>query len=297
LSCADSYGIELEVQTTGVEPSVIELLEPWYLSLFNKRVMEDEARATKALQLSCKCKSGRVAENALTRLETNTDNEDARTGRASSTSSTAAVKLFCQSGRAVAHEFGSTLEDRQVGVVGEEVEGVNRNAVTTNTKTGTESLVAIRFCCGSIDHLIGVNAVSTCGIGHLIDIGNVDHTVAVLEELGHLSHFRLADGNDLIEDTSVQLVDDRVGCRCKCRDDFGNLLGSGEGATGVNTFRRHATVENVLVRTKNLASSADLNTALNDDGIARLNVLQDHGQSADQMAQVDSVVSLEQSRD
>lgn len=112
LSCADSHGIELEVQTTRVESGVVELLEPWHLGLFNKRVVEDEARATKALQLSCKGESGRVAENTLARLEANTDNEDARTSRASSTSGTAAVKLLCQSGRTVTHKLCGTLEDR-----------------------------------------------------------------------------------------------------------------------------------------------------------------------------------------
>jgi hypothetical protein len=208
LSCADGYGIELEVQTTGVESSVVELLEPWDLSLLNKRVVEDEAGATKALQLSCEGKSRRVTENTLARLEADTDDEDARASRASSTSGAAAVELLGQSGRAIAHELCGTLEDRQVGVVGEEVERVDRDAVTTNTKTGTESLVAIWFCCGGVDHLVGVDAMSACSVGHLIDIGNVDHAVAVLEKLGHLSHFGLADGYHLFEDASVQLVDD-----------------------------------------------------------------------------------------
>jgi hypothetical protein len=186
LSCADGYGIELEVQTTGVESSVVELLEPWDLS---------------------EGKSRRVTENTLARLEADTDDEDARASRASSTSGAAAVELLGQSGRAIAHELCGTFEDRQVGVVGEEVERVDRDAVTTNTKTGTESLVAIWFCCGGVDHLVGVDTVSACSVGHLIDIGNVDHAIAVLEKLGHLSHFGLADGYHLFEDASVQLVD------------------------------------------------------------------------------------------
>lgn len=54
-------------------------------------------------------------------------------------------------------------------------------------------------------------------------------------------------------------------------------------------------MKNVLVRTKDLAGGANLNTALNDNSVTRLNVLQNHGQGADQMAQVDGVVSLEKS--
>jgi hypothetical protein len=56
-------------------------------------------------------------------------------------------------------------------------------------------------------------------------------------------------------------------------------------------------VENVLVRAKDLASGANLDTALDDNGVARLYVLQNHGQSTDQMAQINGVISLEKSRD
>lgn len=259
--------------------------------------MEDEARAAKTLKLSCESKAGRVAEDTLARLEANTDDKDARTGRAGSTSSAATVKLLGESSRAVAHKLCGTLEDGEVGVVGEEVEGVDRDAVTANTETGAESLVAIGFCCGGVNHLVGVNTVSTGCIGHLIDIGNVDHAVTVLEQLGHFGNLGLADGYYLVEDASVQLVNDRVGRRSECGDDLGDLLGSGEGATRVNTLWRHATVEDVLVRAKNLAGGANLDTALNDNGVARLNVLQNHGQCTDEMAQVDSVISLEKSRD
>ena len=86
LSCANGYGIELEVQAARVESSVVKLLKPWNLSLFNKRVMEDETRATKTLQLSCEGKARRVAENTLARLKANAHDKDSRASRASCTS-------------------------------------------------------------------------------------------------------------------------------------------------------------------------------------------------------------------
>lgn len=208
LSCANGYGIELEVQAAGVEASMVELLKPWNLSLLDKRVVESETRATQTLQLGCESKTRRVAKNTLARLEANTNDKDTRASRAGSTGCAATVKLLCQSSRTVAHELCGTLEDGQVGVVREEVERVDRNAVTSDTKTGTESLVAVGLCCSGIDHLIGIDAVSACCIGHLIDVGNVDHAVAVLEQLGHLCNLGLADRHYLLKDTSVQLVDD-----------------------------------------------------------------------------------------
>lgn len=132
------------------------------------------------------------------------------------------------------------------------------------------------------------------GISHLVDICNVDHAVAVLKELGHLGDLRLADGNNLVEDFGVQVADDLHGGRCESRKNLGDLLGCGEATTRVDTLRRHATVKDVLVRAKNLASGSDLNARLDDDRVTRLDMLEHHGESIDQVSEIDRVVSLEE---
>lgn len=294
---ANGNSIEVLVQHSRVPVVGLELFHEGHSRLLHKGVVESKLSTSKTVKLSSESETRRVRKNRLAGLETETDDEDTRALSSGGAGGTAAVELLGQGGGTAAHELGGALEDRKVGVVGEEVVRVDWDTVSADTETRAERREAVRLSRGGVDHLIGVNTVGTSGVSHLVDVGNVDHAVAVLEELGHLGHLRLADGHDLVEDFAVELRDNLERLRREGAEDLGDLLGGGEGATGVYTLRRHAAVEDVLVRTEDLASGTDGDGALNDDGVTGLDVLEDHGESVDEMAKVDSVVVLEKSRD
>lgn len=290
---ANGDGVKVLVEDGRAPGTGFELLHEGHGLLLDKRVVEGQLGTAESVELGGKGETGRVGEDGLSGLETQTDDQDARTLVCGGAGGAAAVELLGQSGWAGAHQLGGALEDGEVGGVGEEVVGVDWDAVSADTETRAEGRESIRLGGCGVDHLVGVDAVRAGCVSHLVHICDVDHAVAVFEELGHFGDFWLADGNDLIEDLGVKARDNLEGLGRKGREDLGDLLGGREGAAWVDALRGHAAVEDVLVRTKDLASGTDRDGRLNDDGVAGLNVLEDHSEGVDEMAEVDSVVILE----
>ena len=73
----------------------------------------------------------------------------------------------------------------QLGIVAHEEPRVNRDAVATNTGVGLEDVHAGVHIADAAD-LIDIHIVVTADAAELIDKGDVDGTIGVLDDLGHL---------------------------------------------------------------------------------------------------------------
>ena len=173
------------------------------------------------------------------------------------------------------HEFGGALEDGEVLVGGEEVKGVDGDAVATDAEARVKGLEAKGLAAGGRDHLVWVDAMHVAGVAHLVDVGDVDHPVAVLKQLRHLSHLRPGHGHDRLEDARVDGDNLREGTGGQGRDDLGYLGGRRVDSAGIDALGRHAAVEKVFVGGEELPRGADRDGALDDDAGTGLGMLED----------------------
>jgi hypothetical protein len=177
--------------------------------LFDQGVGEGDIYG-KLLKLLGELQTRRVDKMVLSSLKAHTDNKDSlaeldtRITTLGLAGTTELIDdLLSLSGRALVHLVGAGLEKREL-TVGEEVVGVNRDTVTTNTETGSVGHVTEGLGGSSARHLEGINAKTLASVGHLVGIGNAHHTLAVLVELAHLSNFRLRDRDNTVKDTSIE---------------------------------------------------------------------------------------------
>jgi hypothetical protein len=199
----------------------------------------------KLLKLLGELETRRVDEMVLSCLKAHTDNEDSLAeldARVTAPELAGSAKLIDDllglGGRALVHFVGASLEEGELAV-GEEVVGVNRDAVTTNTETGGVGHVTEGLSGSSARHLEGVNAKTLASVGHLVGVGNAHHALAVLVELAHLSNLRLGDRDNAVEDATIE-TDNSVE---RSRDDIikaRNNLGDGShgrlDSAGVNAL-------------------------------------------------------------
>jgi hypothetical protein len=204
-------------------------------------------------------------------------------------------------GRALVHLVGAGLEKRELAV-GEEVVGVDRDAVTTNTETGSVGHVTEGLSGSSTRHLEGVNAKTLASVGHLVGIGDAHHALAVLVELAHLSNLRLGDRDNAVEDAAIE-TDNSVE---RSRDDIieaRNNLGDGShgrlNTAGVNALGRHSGEETLGLSNgaKEFASEADRDRALNDNSAARTSPLLNTAKSRAEIRQINGPVRAKKGRD
>ena len=98
---------------------------------------------------------------------------------------------------------------------------------------GVERLVAERLGGGGGDHLPDVDVQGGQYHLHLVDQGDVDGPVDVLQQLGGLGHLGGGDGDDFVDGGPVQLDGQRPADGVEAADQFGDGGGGEVAAAGV----------------------------------------------------------------
>ena len=119
-----------------------------------------------------------------------------------------------------------------------EVEGVDWNAVTAQTGTWVIGREAERLGGGGINHFEDVDTHAICDDLHLVDEANVDRSVDVLQQLGHLSSLGGAYRNNLINGLLVKCDTHIKAFRCMSADHFRDGAGFEVRITRIFTLRR-----------------------------------------------------------
>ena len=104
------------------------------------------------------------------------------------------------------HLFGCVDESRrEVGLLGSpgQVLRVKWDAVPTHARTRIKGLVAERFGSGGVDHFPDVDVEVVGKLSHLVDQPDIDRSVGVLQELGHLGRPCRRNQMHRGDDTSV----------------------------------------------------------------------------------------------
>jgi len=109
-------------------------------------------------------------------------------------------------GRTLVHLLGAGFEEGGLAV-GEEVVRVDRDAVATDTETGSVGHVSEGLGSSGVGNFERIDTKTLACIGHLIGVGDTHHALAVLVELAHLGDFGLGNGDDTVEDAAIETDD------------------------------------------------------------------------------------------
>src|SRR5206468_2767139 len=93
-----------------------------------------------------------------------------------------------------------TLLPRRPG----QVEGIDGDAVSPEARPGVKGLKAERLGLRRGDYLPDVDAHRVEDDFQLVDQGDVDRPIGVLEDLARLRHARAGDGHDAVDNRLVQ---------------------------------------------------------------------------------------------
>jgi hypothetical protein len=99
--------------------------------------------------------------------------------------------------------------------------------------------IAEGFCGGGLAHFVGVDVEGGAGVGHFVSVGDADHALAVLVELGHLGDFGGGDFDEMREDGGVEVEDGGEGTWgyiVEAGYYFRDRLDWGDGAAGIDAL-------------------------------------------------------------
>ncbi len=123
------------------------------------------------------------------------------------------------------------------------IEGIDGDAMAAESRAGVESLVAEGLGFGGVDHFKDVDAHAVAELFEFVDQGDIDATVNILQELGHLRRGGRGNRNSSIEDGSVEGRSE-PGCRrFEPADHLGNVAAGDCVIAGIFTLGREGDVE------------------------------------------------------
>ena len=175
-----------------------------------------------------------------------------------------------------------------------QVERVDRDAVATQPGAGIEGLEAERLGPGRLDHLPDVDPHA--GVDHLqlVDQGDVDGAIGVLEDLAGLGDLGAGDGDDPDDHLAVQRRGELEAGRVEAADDLGDggrrELGVARvlalGAEGQEEVDARPEPAGGQQRQDDLAGGARVGGALEDHELAGPQPLGDRAGRVDDVGQV-----------
>ena len=122
--------------------------------------------------------------------------------------------------------------------------GVERNAVSTETRTGIERRKAIGFCFSSVYYLPHVNTHTIAEHRHFVYKADIDVAVRVFENLLHLGHSGSGHArHTAFENRFVYGGDAFEGILANGPNDFGSVLGFVDEIARVNSLGTKAQIE------------------------------------------------------
>ena len=78
--------------------------------------------------------------------------------------------------------------------------------VASHTKSQTKPLESEWLGSRRSDRLLRIDTLGETGVADLVDIGDIDHAVAIFEKLRHLGNLWLGDWNNSVEYWRVQIL-------------------------------------------------------------------------------------------
>ena len=102
---------------------------------------------------------------------------------------------------------------------------------------GIEGLKAERLGLGGLDHFPNIDAHPVVQDLQLVDQGNVDRPVCVLEDLARFRHLGAGDGHDLDNDLAIEQRGELEAPRIETAHDLGNRAAPSPGVARVFALR------------------------------------------------------------
>src|SRR5262249_12386796 len=114
---------------------------------------------------------------------------------------------------------------------------IDRNTVTSQSRTRIEWNEAEGFSCSRVDHLVDIHSEYVTHQCQFIYHPDVDAAECVFKELNHLRAFGARNGNDSLNELRIEDARYLGALCCYAADDFWSIAGVKDCIARIDSFR------------------------------------------------------------